>query len=827
LDASIAKDGNMTQLNTEQERIVSHLRGPLLVIAPVGTGKTRVLAERVVKAVQNGILAKRVLCLTFTNRAAQEMRARLEQYSFDAARQATVKTFHALCAHLLHLEARQIGLPADFVIYDDMDCQELVKDIFQIPNERDVKDMMWQLENCKVGAAQDQLFLNGPKKQLFMPLGYAHLAELAMKYQEALHQRHALDFADLIYMTRAMMAERLDIRNRWEERFDFVQVDEVQDTQITEYEIVQLLACRCRNIALIGDVDQTIYGWRGSEPDAVLMQYRADFDPVEYSLLYNYRATRTLLSAADSFASSFHHRYTKIIPARECENGVPIKVHQAQSEQLEGAWIASQIESMARGIHNFAYHRVAVLTRTNRRSQVVSAALKRRDIPHVTVEQYEFFRRQEIKDSLAYLHLVLNPFDTSALLRALLRPAHGIGDVTINKIMEDGEPYGLRLTDMIQPRTIASGDPYGDLLNAYNTGEIVVFDTETTGLSIEHDEIVELAGIRLKAGKPILKFQAFLKNTLPVGDSENVHHISDAFLAKNGRPASQVMQEFQQFCQGGLLVGHNVSYDIKMLAAHTRRLGLDVRSQPWADTWDIAHRFLQTHSYRLESLVEEYHLPASPTHRALDDVLATIELLNMLIPKISAHSEQRRVLVNRYGKAFVQLSQQVETWTRSMQRERPPTLLDQVLHESGLRDYYSKEPQRLGNLGELERIFRERDQVAQHPETALRALVEFTALSKNVDHLSANDNRLPVITIHQAKGLEFDTVFLAGATEGEMPDYRCNSDEKLEEEKHVFYVGMTRARRQLLISAHTYNDRGWHRDRSSFIDEIDPTCLEL
>lgn len=329
---------NDKALNEQQVQIVKCIEGPILVVAPVGTGKTRVLAERVVNAVEHGTLAEKVLCLTFTNRAAQEMHGRLKKYSADSARQATIKTYHALCAMMLKRDARDIGLPADFTIYDEVDSLEIVKDAAHSQDDKSAKRLLISIVDCKVNASPQALNLSGPADLFSRNLDRA-TAEVARRYQTILLHRHALDFSDLIYFTRAMLKERADIRERWEQRFSFIQVDEVQDTQITEYEIVQILARRSRNIAMIGDIDQTIYGWRGSAPEVVLGQYRADFKPVEFPLIYNYRATKTLLGAADSFANSFITRYTQIEPDPGCEKGEPVRVHQASNAQTEARWI--------------------------------------------------------------------------------------------------------------------------------------------------------------------------------------------------------------------------------------------------------------------------------------------------------------------------------------------------------------------------------------------------------------------------------------------------------------------------------------------------------
>ena len=216
-------------LNLEQTAIASHIEGAILVLAPVGTGKTRVLAERVLHAIHKGISSKRILCLTFTNRAAKEMRERLSKYCPDQLQYLTINTFHGLCASILRIEARQFGLPADFVIYDDADSIELVKEVFNLSNHREAQQLFFDLANCKVKAEGSQLSLHNLAENLYPSLGGKN-ALCAAQYQAILQKRHALDFADLVFYLRVMLQHESEINQRWADKFDFVQVDEVQDT---------------------------------------------------------------------------------------------------------------------------------------------------------------------------------------------------------------------------------------------------------------------------------------------------------------------------------------------------------------------------------------------------------------------------------------------------------------------------------------------------------------------------------------------------------------------------------------------------------------------
>ena len=807
------------ELNPEQTAIANHIEGAILVLAPVGTGKTRVLAERVLHAIHDGISPKRILCLTFTNRAAKEMSERLSNFCPDQFQDLTIKTFHGLCASILKIEAREFGLPADFVIYDDADCIELVKEVFNLSHERDAQQLFFSLANCKVKATGHELSLHNLARELYAPLG-DRFAQLAAQYQAVLQKRHALDFADLVFYIRIMLKQEPEISNRWSDKFDFVQVDEVQDTHLSEYDIVKHLAMDSGNLAMIGDLDQTIYEWRGSEPDAVINQFKCDFDPKTYSLTWNYRATKTLLNAASGFADSFEHRQTKITLAPECEVGDLIQIYSANNERAEAEWIGKQIQQLGNDRKDFLYSRVAVLARSHRRTEVVSQTLERMGIPCVTIERFQFFMRQEVKDALAYLRLIINPFDAGAMCRVLLRPSRGIGEVTIKAVVEEGRECGFSLTDMASGQTFTDGDPFSDLLKAYSSGVVTVFDVETTGFSVNQDEVVEIAAVRLIEGKAQAEFHAYITNQVSVGDSQRIHGHSDDFLAEHGQSAKDVFAKFFKFAENSMVVGHNVSFDIKMVTTQAQKVGIEVPSLEWEDTLELANRFIESERYSLEVLAEKLNLRHLPTHKAMDDVRTTIDLLAILIPLVTQRADYRPALVYRYGEEFELLAQQMDHWRDASQALRPANLLDKLLVESGLYQYYQTEEKRLQNLQHLLKIFQDRDDACSHPDTALRSILEFTALAKNLDQVSQDNNQIPIITVHQSKGLEFDSVFIAGATEDEFPSFFSVRDNKLEEEKRLFYVAMTRAKKNLLISTYTKDYRGYQRVASRFLKEI-------
>jgi len=500
--------------------------------------------------------------------------------------------------------------------------------------------------------------------------------------------------------------------------------------------------------------------------------------------------------------------------------GKLIQIHSASNERAEAEWIGKQIQRLASNEEKFDYSRVSVLARNHRRTEVVSKTLERMGIPCVTVERFQFFMRQEVKDALAYLRLILNPFDAGAMRRMLLRPSRGIGDVTIKAVIEEGKNCGFSLTDMVSSLTFTNGDPFSELLKAYSSGVVTVFDVETTGFSVSQDEVVEIAAVRLIEGELQAEFHAYISNTVSVGDSEQIHGHSNRFLSKHGRSAKDVFNEFFEFAGNSVLVGHNVGFDIKMVTAQAQKVGITVPKLQWGDTLELANRFIDSDRYSLEVLAEHLNLAHLPSHKAMDDVRTTIDLLGVLVPLVERRADYRQALVYRYGGEFEILSEQMDDWRDASQTLRPSDLLNKLLVESGLYSYYQPDEKRLQNLRHLVSIFQERDDLALHPDTALRGILEFTALAKNLDQVSQDDNQVPVVTVHQSKGLEFDSVFIAGVTEDEFPSFFSIRDNKLEEEKRLFYVAMTRAKQRLFISTYSRDFRGYSKYRSRFINEI-------
>lgn len=817
--------------NAEQQQVIQHLAGGVLVLAPVGTGKTSVLSARVVHRLSQGMDPNRVLCLTFTNRAAKEMGDRLAQA--QVGQQVTIKTFHGLCVRILRMGAEALGIPSDFVIYDAEDSEDILKGLMQSPDlermtedgrqqaekrlEKRAKALKTAISDVKAKANPNQLTLDLGLKDLLAQLDTQD-QPWAERYQAELQRRQALDFDDLIFFTRSLLRLVPEARDYWANRYDFVQVDEVQDTHLGEYEVVRHLAHRSQNLAMIGDLDQTIYAWRGSEPEVVLERFRAEFSPTEYRLTENYRATRSLLEAADAFAEGFANRHTQITIPATSHPGEPIQSYVAIDGDEEANWIAQRIHTLAHHQRNFAYHRVAVLTRTNARATTVAQGLQRWGIPCLTVDKYQFFMRPEIKDALAYVRLLVNPLDTGAFKRLLSSSQYSTEIETLRQVYGRGRSCGLWLTDMALTQPFRDGDPLGAVIDAYRHGTVVVFDVETTGVAIE-DEVIEIAAQKLVNGQPTETFQAYISDAAEVGESQHIHGYSDAFLHEQGQPGRRVLAQFFQFVGDAFIVGHNVGFDIGMVTTQAQRLGMPVPHWAWADTLNLARRFLKAENYRLEHLAQLLNLPTTPTHNALDDVSTTVELLHHLIPKLESTAAARTDLYGCYRHTFAPLAEAIAQWKILVHDLRPADLLSHILDTSGLLQHYRHDSDGLQNLDQMVDIFAAQDDPTLPPDLALRTLLEFTALARNLDDLSAQEGQVLVITAHQSKGLEFDHVFIAGLVEGEFPDFRCRCSEDLEQEKHLFYVALTRAKQSLYLSGFQENRYG-QQDPSQFIEAL-------
>lgn len=810
-------------LNAEQLRVVQALHGPLLVLATVGSGKTHVLAHRAAQAASHGFEPRRMLAITFTNKAAHEMRARLLDVIGDPSREMQIYTFHGFCSTVVRQEAKALALSPTFTIYDEQDQDEVIRLVLREMDDR------WMGGEKNLGTIRNTI--SNYKRRLIYPTSPktfqtldADTQEGFSRYQELLESYNALDFDDLVARVAVLFHRDGATLATWQERFDWIQVDEVQDTTLVEYDIVANLARNHRNVALFGDRDQSIYGWRGAQPSQVIEQFQRAFDPTSLTLAQNYRSTGTILEAAHSLISASRETWTREL-VTENPMGEPIELHRAVDEQDEATRVALQIESFVRGQRSLAQSDIAVLSRTNFEAVAVANALADKQIDHLTIEEFEFFRRTEVKDALAYLRFIAYPRDGIALRRLLLRPTRGITPVTIARLEEHAESCGTTLTDFCDSATIQSGDPCHELLALGETC-VVCFDVETTGTDASVHDVIQIGAVKLLHGKVVERFSRFIRPGHAVGASERIHGISDTHLELHGESAELVLNDFLEFSRGAVLAGHNVEFDLDFISATAARFNRQIPPTQTFDTMHLARRALSLRNYRLSTVAAHLGVDEAPTHRADVDASVTAEVLMRLSELIAGSQEDRQRLVRLHGEQFTPLADDVSRWREASHSVALDELLQLVLVESGYTDFLvrrmDRPEQRKGNLDELLQLIRQKQsELPADPAEALREFLRHAALARNVDRLVTRGDAVAVLTVYQAKGLEFPAVFVVGVHDGNIPHYRSIGEPaQLEEERRCLYVALTRAKERLFLSYPRTGRNGRQNQPSRFLRDI-------
>lgn len=418
-------------LNPAQHQAVMTTQGPLLVLAGAGSGKTRVLTFRIAHMIADeGVRPWQILAITFTNKAAAEMRERLEALLPNNIRGMWVCTFHAMCVRLLREDGERLGYGSNFAIYDDDDSKRLIKTILS-DLDIDVRQFPLNSIRSKISAAKNALlYPDDVEAQAANPMDHV-VARVYRALQTRLDKANAMDFDDLLIKAFELLSKYPDVLAKYQERFRYINVDEYQDTNGVQYAITKLLASKYRNLMVVGDDDQSIYSWRGADIKNILAFEKDYEEAVVVKLEQNYRSTGHILAAANAVVAHNSHRKPKRLFTDEGD-GEKIQVYQASDERDEGAWIGSEIEKL----HDkgTSYDNIAVFYRTNAQSRILEDMLLRAGVPYKIVGGTRFFDRAEIRDVMAYLKVVVNPDDDMAALRVINTPRRGIGATSIQKI---------------------------------------------------------------------------------------------------------------------------------------------------------------------------------------------------------------------------------------------------------------------------------------------------------------------------------------------------------------------------------------------------------
>lgn len=740
---------DIDSLNSAQREAVLTTEGPLLVLAGAGSGKTRVLTFRIAHMLGDlGVKPWQVLAITFTNKAAAEMRERLAALIPSGTRGMWVCTFHAMCVRMLREDADLLGYTGQFTIYDDDDSKRMVRDIMQALGIEQ-KQFPINMIRSKISSAKNAMI--GPEDMLKSAdsPNDKKAAQVYLELERRLRAANAMDFDDLLVRTLELLRTRPEVLDKYQERFRYISVDEYQDTNHVQYEIANLLAAKYQNLMVVGDDDQSIYSWRGADITNIL-DFEKDFkDCKTVKLEQNYRSTGHILSAANAVVRHNSQRKDKRLFTAEGD-GEKIQAFQASDERDEGRWIAGEIEKLhSKGT---SYDDIAVFYRTNAQSRILEDMFLRAGVPYKIVGGTRFFDRAEIRDVMAYLKMIVNPADEMSVKRVINTPRRGIGSTSIQKIEQLARDNRCSFFQACEIACAETGMFSAKVRNGLSS--FVSLVREGRRMDGELKDVVEM--IVDKTG------------------------LLQAFRAEGTMESESRAENIQEF------------------------LG-------------VAAEFEETH----------------------EDIEGTLESLEELraagVADVPAGAEPEPVVVSapaaEPGPSAPASSFEALVGARDAAGSNPldglaaPALSPQDALAAAIAGNAYAAPTELPagavHADEIERTY--------GPLTckALPALMEWLALRSDLDSLAGETHAITMMTIHSAKGLEFPAVFVAGMEEGIFPhvhDFGGSDDPgKLEEERRLAYVAITRARKRLFLTyaatRRTYGSTSAN-PRSRFLNEI-------
>ena len=740
---------DIDSLNPAQREAVLTTEGPLLVLAGAGAGKTRVLTFRIAHMLGDlGVKPWQVLAITFTNKAAAEMRERLAALIPSGTRGMWVCTFHAMCVRMLREDADLLGYTGQFTIYDDDDSKRMVRDIMQALGIEQ-KQFPINMIRSKISSAKNAMI--GPEDMLKSAdsPNDKKAAQVYLELERRLRAANAMDFDDLLVRALELLRTRPEVLDKYQERFRYISVDEYQDTNHVQYEIANLLAAKYQNLMVVGDDDQSIYSWRGADITNIL-DFEKDFKNCKtVKLEQNYRSTGHILSAANAVVRHNSQRKDKRLFTAEGD-GEKIQAFQASDERDEGRWIAGEIEKLhSKGT---SYDDIAVFYRTNAQSRILEDMFLRAGVPYKIVGGTRFFDRAEIRDVMAYLKMIVNPADEMSVKRVINTPRRGIGSTSIQKIEQLARDNRCSFFQACEIACAETGMFSAKVRNGLSS--FVSLVREGRRMDGELKDVVEM--IVDKTG------------------------LLQAFRAEGTMESESRAENIQEF------------------------LG-------------VAAEFEETH----------------------EDIEGTLESLEELraagVADVPASAEPEPVVVSapapEPGPSAPVSSFEALVGARDAAGSNPldslaaPALSPQDALAAAIAGNAYAAPTEMPagavHADEIERTY--------GPLTckALPALMEWLALRSDLDSLAGETHAITMMTIHSAKGLEFPAVFVAGMEEGIFPhvhDFGGSDDPgKLEEERRLAYVAITRARKRLFLTyaatRRTYGSTSAN-PRSRFLNEI-------
>ena len=791
---------NQIVLSEEQNKIVHLTKGKHLVLAPPGTGKTELLSHRIIYAIENGVKEKEMVCLTFTNRAAKAIKERIEKKKKDC--KVFVGNIHTFCLSFL---PNNKLIPQETVLIDEEDSAIFIQEILQ---EMKIKLAHFgfniRLDDfIRLNSFIKQMKLKFPDNLILPPkknfIEHKEIWDLASQvcnhYEEMKRNSNYIDFDDLLTLTYNHLSSN---KTQGLKKYSWLQVDEVQDLNLLQLEIIKHISTDDAHQVYFGDYEQSIFSYLGAAPhnlNKLIKKCQL------YTLRENFRSPSYLLNVFVDYAKKHLNPHWKDEPYSHINVPAPknslkiikVKFFNSQNEVL--------INLLKNDLMNERGAQTAILLRTNMSVENFSYLLLGNKIEHFKVSQFDLFRRALIKDIMAFLNCII--YENSRLNWSRIIKIFGQVDTfkRARHLVNDLHDSGIYPADFLNETTAKT--VLKDFKEYFSKKRIILFDTETSGLKQDYDDIIQIAALEIIDGKIRRKFNRYLKTDKDLSQSSKVHHITKEFLDTNGENPKLVLQDFLEFVNGDTIAAHNLSFDLNFLLENCKRYDLQIENglpDLAFDTIDLTRRIYPSlNSYSLEYLINQFNLNAKNTHNALDDVFATFELMKFLSKSLDQKIDKQKVIIQNNTSTLAKFYNNFyPLWKKNLSEFNTNKSIVDVINEFveilERKFKYEIDDKDKDSLKKLKRHMSETCK-EKTLEKNLKKYVPLYETLKEPD-LVIGDEKVIVSTIHRAKGLEFTNVIIPECDNGNFP-YRNSTN--LKEDARTLYVAMTRAKKRLIF----------------------------
>jgi DNA helicase-2/ATP-dependent DNA helicase PcrA len=821
-------------LTSEQLKIINLSYGEHLVLAPPGTGKTELLTQRVLKAINSAnIPQNRMACLTFTNRAAKNMIDRIEQEIGSS--DVFVGNIHNFCNSFLrknHIIAYGVSLLDEEDssllmddIYDDFVANNNSVQVYDKYKKEPIRDIS-KGELLAVNSFINQKELAFPKEITKTPkvkfldeVSKENAYRICKEYERVKKESNFIDFDDLLILTYSFFKDYKGDLNEFQ--FDWIQIDEVQDLNPLQWAIVHKISAKDAYRVYFGDYEQAIFSFLGAKIE--MLDKIASRSNVYY-LSKNFRSPKYLLELFNKYASCWLHPKWSNKPVsdkdiKKDKNSLLLREIRG-SEMDEVKWIVEK------KLPKEPKDTTAIIVKKNSSADLFAKALDKKRLRYFKISGFDLFSREIIKDMMAFLNIIINEDDRNSWIRVIRR----FGKVKtlkssrqlINSMFEIGlNPFDL-IDDKYQPSYIDS------FLKHFKQGRVVVFDTETTGLDTSSDDIIQIAAIKIENAQVVERFEVYINTDKDLSDSIRVHNISKEFLEKNGIDKKEALDSFLDFIKDASILAHNLEYDLMILNSNLERCGLKPIDSDISkyDSIKLTKRvYPRLKHYKLEFLLKELEIEGENSHNAMDDVVATKNLLFHLSDKIESKDKKREEFLQNNARVVKRFKDNFRDLYDAVSGRFSDDLSMQDIVEMIVTYMIDTLKMRVE-----ESIYDEIDKLLKHMEynckidkaiTNIKRYVPEYAKYKEADLITGKE-KIIIASVHKAKGLEFENVVVVGVNEENYPGYfsKIDGKEAIDEEARVLYVAMSRAKRRLLITFYTQSQ--FSKDRLKLSRFLEP-----